>query len=492
MPTCSPFAKPAGKRLQALARGKDCTTESGCVDPPQQCVPHGSPLDDVLHWLDQSDAREYATFTALSRQESTDLVDDVDDVPLEGIGRGVGDDRPGLVSTVHSHSKHPKIQSQNQLQQQEQQQEQRRHYMQRHHHHFNEDESTAALLPKSFGGRSGSSDARAGAAFASPRIPTSSPRRSRGSPRTASKHTVDAWCLPAAGCHREPLEERASPEEEEEREWALRQSRTGTVGRLVSYSIADRPQEDFLLRGGNGGHVVVAAVRDGGRASKVGVKSGDRLVSIDGRKDFLTCSADAIRDGLVPPTVLVFLGFVGKLQAEVRLTPSKSVCGMREEEMLSFSSESPFALYDQRVFNPASSSIFLVSAEPRADRQVSVGVAPCKDVGASEESASCDTSAPVVEAGLQPTETADTVLGHTEAGSGCGKAAIAAQRTCERDNSAQSEEVANAANKSEARTADSYGQLFELHRGEAAMLVRMAVVPPKIAKASYVISAADV
>ena len=53
---------------------------------------------------------------------------------------------------------------------------------------------------------------------------------------------------------------------------------------------------------------------------EAGVKAGDRLVSINGKKDFCGGSSDAVREMLVPPLMLVFTGFVGKLHAEVRCT----------------------------------------------------------------------------------------------------------------------------------------------------------------------------
>jgi len=106
---------------------------------------------------------------------------------------------------------------------------------------------------------------------------------------------------------------------EEEVEWLYRQRLSGVVGRLVTYHDGQDPQDDIFFRGGGRGHVVVASVRDGGNAYREGIQAGDRLVAIDGRKDFLGMTAEAVNDRLRAPTVLVFLGFVGKKHAEVRL-----------------------------------------------------------------------------------------------------------------------------------------------------------------------------
>mmetsp|Transcript_108292 Transcript_108292/g.171181 ORF Transcript_108292/g.171181 Transcript_108292/m.171181 type:complete len:453 (+) Transcript_108292:1-1359(+) len=106
---------------------------------------------------------------------------------------------------------------------------------------------------------------------------------------------------------------------QEEMEWDERQKLTGAAARLVSYSRDESPQTDFTLRGGEGRRIVVAAVRDDGVAFTCGVTAGDLLVSIDGKKDFVGKSADDVHASLRGPCVLVFLGFVGKLAAEVRL-----------------------------------------------------------------------------------------------------------------------------------------------------------------------------
>mmetsp|Transcript_177692 Transcript_177692/g.432331 ORF Transcript_177692/g.432331 Transcript_177692/m.432331 type:complete len:421 (-) Transcript_177692:97-1359(-) len=124
--------------------------------------------------------------------------------------------------------------------------------------------------------------------------------------------------------------------EPEEEEWDARQQQTGAAGRLVVYEEGERPKADFMLRGGNGRRIMVSAVTEGGKAAQAGVKAGDVLVSIDGKKDFKEMSADHVHASLKGPVMLVFLGFVGKLQAEVRLNYKQKVCGLSSQHQVVF------------------------------------------------------------------------------------------------------------------------------------------------------------
>lgn len=152
--------------------------------------------------------------------------------------------------------------------------------------------------------------------------------------------------------------------DEEEEEWDNRQRKSGTVGRLVVYNRGERPREDIVLRGGGRRHIVVAGLREGGQAARTGVRAGDRLVSIDGRKDFLGLQADAVRERLSAPTVLVFLGFVGKLQAEVRLTNADHVCGVSaRRDVLRGCRQAPVMVCEERVFNVGLASLFLTVSD---------------------------------------------------------------------------------------------------------------------------------
>lgn len=116
----------------------------------------------------------------------------------------------------------------------------------------------------------------------------------------------------------------------EEEEWLARQRLTGAIGRLVRYAEADAPKDDILgLRCTRRGRIMVTAVRENGIAMKAGVVAGDELVSIDGRKEFTGHPAHVVHASLRGPVTLVFLGFVGKLQAEVRVKrPPEPRCGL--------------------------------------------------------------------------------------------------------------------------------------------------------------------
>lgn len=117
----------------------------------------------------------------------------------------------------------------------------------------------------------------------------------------------------------------------EEEEWLARQRLTGAIGRLVRYNEAETtPKDDILgLRCTLRGRIMVTAVRENGIAAKAGVVAGDELVSIDGRKEFAGHPAHVVHASLRAPVTLVFLGFVGKLQAEVRVKrPPEPKCGL--------------------------------------------------------------------------------------------------------------------------------------------------------------------
>lgn len=111
-----------------------------------------------------------------------------------------------------------------------------------------------------------------------------------------------------------------SAEALEEEEWLRRQAISGVVGRIVRYSDTDVPTDDILgFRRSELGRVVVTGVRQNGLADRMGVKPGDELKSINDWKGFGSCPASVIHTSLVAPVTLVFVGFVGKLQAEVRV-----------------------------------------------------------------------------------------------------------------------------------------------------------------------------
>jgi len=149
-------------------------------------------------------------------------------------------------------------------------------------------------------------------------------------------------------------------EDDEEKEWEQRRRLTGTVCRLVRYYNGMDAGKDVTLRGGSGRHVVVSEVRKDGQAGRSGIRAGDRLVSIDGTKEFQYLSADAISEKLQGSTVLIFVGFIGQLQAEVRLNVNEESLGIsNRQEVLHGSVSSPLQLCEERVFNTSVAPLFL-------------------------------------------------------------------------------------------------------------------------------------
>lgn len=118
-----------------------------------------------------------------------------------------------------------------------------------------------------------------------------------------------------------PAEEQLSLEGlNEEEEWLERKRVTGVIGRLVQYKKGEIPSKDILgLRRTGQGRLMVTAVRGDGPAARAGVVSGDQLVSVNGEKIWEYYPAKALLSGVKGPANLVFLGFSGKLQAEVRV-----------------------------------------------------------------------------------------------------------------------------------------------------------------------------
>jgi len=113
----------------------------------------------------------------------------------------------------------------------------------------------------------------------------------------------------------------AKPEaQHEEEEWMERKRVTGVIGRLVQYQMGEIPSKDVLgLHRTCQGRLMVTAVRGDGPAARAGVVAGDQLISINGEKIWEYYPAKAVLSGVRGPATLIFLGFSGKLQAEVRV-----------------------------------------------------------------------------------------------------------------------------------------------------------------------------
>jgi len=148
----------------------------------------------------------------------------------------------------------------------------------------------------------------------------------------------------------------------EEIEWEARRKQTGAVGHLVVYERGDDPKQDFLLRGGKGHRILVTAVTEGGKAHAAGVRAGDALISMDGRRDFSHRSADDVHEDMQTPLKLVFMGFVGKLQAEVRLNSKRKVCGLSSKvQLINGCPQAPVQVMDEVVFQPGSAALLLAT-----------------------------------------------------------------------------------------------------------------------------------
>jgi len=178
---------------------------------------------------------------------------------------------------------------------------------------------------------------------------------------SSSSRGLTGYC----GLVKEPSRRGASGVEPEEEEWDARQQQTGAAGRLVKYEEGERPRQDFMLRGGSGRRIMVSAVTEGGKAAQAGVKAGDVLVSIDGKKDFKEYSADHVHAHLKGPVMLVFLGFVGKLQAEVRLNYKQKVCGLSSQHQVVFGRpDAPVQVVDEVIFQPGMATLLLATSPP--------------------------------------------------------------------------------------------------------------------------------
>lgn len=155
----------------------------------------------------------------------------------------------------------------------------------------------------------------------------------------------------------------------EEENWDKRQQRAGAVARLVVYCRGETPSMDLNLAGGSGRPVQIVSLRERGIADRAGARIGDRLVSIDGKKTFMEFPAAAIQDRLKAPTSLVFMGFIGKLEAEVRLHNAQEACGISNQDAIHKHGDL-LELRDMTVLNKSMSltaPLFLTTLPPKQE-----------------------------------------------------------------------------------------------------------------------------
>jgi len=157
--------------------------------------------------------------------------------------------------------------------------------------------------------------------------------------------------------------------DKQEEEWLARKRMTGAIGRMVLYREGEEPVEDILgLSRTARGRLKVTALRPSGRAAMVGVEVGDQLISIDGQRPCERLEPDTVRRCLKSPANLVFLGFHGKLHAEVRVRqPDQPRCGlpafadvtMTVQRHDGFMTDRHVSLCDPVFFQQASTSLLL-------------------------------------------------------------------------------------------------------------------------------------
>eukprot|EP00811_Abedinium_folium_P035723 NODE_8493_length_1491_cov_13.612170.p1 GENE.NODE_8493_length_1491_cov_13.612170~~NODE_8493_length_1491_cov_13.612170.p1 ORF type:complete len:394 (+),score=101.37 NODE_8493_length_1491_cov_13.612170:174-1355(+) len=168
----------------------------------------------------------------------------------------------------------------------------------------------------------------------------------------------------------------AAPQQQlsEEEERVARQRLTGAIGRLVSYGPSTiAPSDDICgLRVTPSGRVIVTAVLEHGPAAAAGITIGDELVSINGRKDFCEAPASTILLNLRLPVMLVFMGFVGKVQAEVRVKHmSTTPCGMPSGAHII--SGAQVELCEAVIFQPSSTSMLIATSDEQVINRTNGG-----------------------------------------------------------------------------------------------------------------------
>jgi len=150
-------------------------------------------------------------------------------------------------------------------------------------------------------------------------------------------------------------------EVQQESVFTNRMKAQGVVCRLVAYNYGEMPSYDIHLTGGSGKPIVVSAILPDGRAARSGVRRGDRLVSINGAKDFLQSSGSGLMASLRPPATLIFMGFEGPLNSEVHLLENAVCCGMPSNMHVIHRLPDLFHVCEETVFEPGSASIFLAT-----------------------------------------------------------------------------------------------------------------------------------
>jgi len=96
------------------------------------------------------------------------------------------------------------------------------------------------------------------------------------------------------------------------------------------------------------------------------VKTGDTLVSINGRKDFVALRAEEVLRRICGPVTLVFLGFIGKWHAELRLSNQENCfCGLDSKVPIAMGRpDAPLQVIEEVVFKPSAAPLLLAVQPP--------------------------------------------------------------------------------------------------------------------------------
>lgn len=175
---------------------------------------------------------------------------------------------------------------------------------------------------------------------------------------------ADSWPPPVCAPHCS-----AQGGAKEESAFTSRMRSQGVVCRLVKYCRGEDPARDIHIHGGLGHPIVVDAVFSGGKAARSGVQRGDRLLSIDDRKDFTHMSGRSVQASLRPPTTLIFMGFEGRMHSEVRLLPRGPARASSGKPARAGHSD-VFQLSDETVFEPGRASIFFATSGNAEDQEL--------------------------------------------------------------------------------------------------------------------------
>lgn len=168
--------------------------------------------------------------------------------------------------------------------------------------------------------------------------------------------------------------------DEMEDEFEVRRRITGLTGRVVQYDRGETPWEDIELRGGSGKRIEVNSIMHGGKAHLAGVKVGEVLTAVDGRRNLESLAAHVVQHNLLAPCTLVFVGFVGRLNAEVRLNVVPELCGLPVRKAGALDEAMRTWIVEQVLLDQRAGALWLATDSnlpDKAAKRRSVSADPC-------------------------------------------------------------------------------------------------------------------